>query len=43
MAPPQAVSDDDVQAIAMRYDWLRHPDVTVFHRDPNRPQTIMRN
>jgi hypothetical protein len=42
--PPQgAASDNDVQAIAMRYDWLRHPDVPIFHRDPKGEQMLIRN
>ena len=40
---PFPVSDDDTQAIAMRYDWLRHPDAARFHRDPRGVQTIHRN
>ncbi|MEO6701676.1 MAG: hypothetical protein ABI140_21035 [Jatrophihabitantaceae bacterium] len=31
--PPMAVSDEDVQAVAMRHSWLRHPDVPIFVRD----------
>lgn len=41
--PTRSVSDDDIQAIAMRYDWLRHPDTSTFIRDPNGPREIVRN
>lgn len=41
--PERATSDDDIQAIAMRYNWLRHPDVPIFNRDPNGEQTLTRN
>ncbi len=42
--PAKTVRDDDVQAVAMRYNWLRHPDVPKFVRDPNGGfKTIVRN
>lgn len=41
--PLRPASDDDVQAIAMRYQWLRHPNVPIFRRDPNGARTIRRN
>lgn len=41
--PPESVTDNDVQTLATRYNWLRHPDVPIFHRDPNGIQTIERN
>jgi hypothetical protein len=41
--PVRPASDDDVQAIAMRYHWLRHPDVPIFRRDPHGVQAIHRN
>lgn len=41
--PAEPVSDAELQLVAMRYDWLRHPDIRNFHRDPNGIQTIARN
>lgn len=41
--PATSVTDDDVQAVAMRYTWLRHPDVPIFVRDPHGLQKVVRN
>jgi hypothetical protein len=41
--PPAPVSDADTQEVAMRYPWLRHPDVPIFNRDPYGLQEFVRN
>jgi len=41
--PPRLVSDADTQTAAMRYPWLRHPDVPIFNRDPKGIQEFSRN
>lgn len=41
--PPAPVSDADTQEVAMRYPWLRHPDVPIFNRDPYGLQEFIRN
>lgn len=33
------VSDDDILDVAMRHDWVRHPDAPIFNRAPEPTET----